>query len=1022
MRKLNLKFIILFITVFHELPAIAQTPAYPAPMLNQSIVSPAPDAQSMESYGSTPVALYEGLPGISIPIYQIRCGSLSLPISISYNYNGLSPIQDAGIIGLGWSLNAGGEITRMVEGLADGSQATGYNYGQYNLYDSLLGGGNPQHMLQQAYDNGMSYWHYSYDLQPDIYDCEFNAGSGRFIWCGGKAYQFSYDKQLGISWPSSTGPIIVTTQDGVAYTFGAIDVTTANLYGGATRSSYNYNSAWHLTMIVSADQKDTINLNYGSYEWQQYSTNNQTSYGASTGSQSSLGTDTTIFNVNPQVATEVLLSITCRNTRVSFVQNTTARTDVSTNYPSLAEIDIIDSLSSGIVKKNAFSYEYLGQTSTNPTTYERLKLKRFKSVNMLVSSDTLSYTFKYANEYGSFPSKGTLGIDFWGYYNGQDTATSLLPGSSSGYYSPSPSTTFGDGNARTPNPSYAVYGVLDTIVYPSGGYTTFQYGATYTGGPGLCVQSQQNFDGINPSPVFQKNYTYLGDNGLNSGDLLNPPLIVGDPFTYDSGTFNYTYYIYTAPLNIPGLGGASPLFFFQKVTESVTANNETHKTDHYFSSFSNILLDVRETERIDYINLPNTNDYTPVTKTITSFTSISDTSVTAAVPFIQQETYAAGLKPPYSYTYSYFYNTWNLYWAFPTQQQSTQYDKNGDSIVTTTYLNYNTSTQNLASTQQTGSDGQTVTQKFKYPEDYTTALTGNMVTSRVLSPIIEKETWIKQNSSDSALISGGITVFNQTTFKPITTYAIETTSPIASLNNQTMSGNQFSSILSDSRYIMKEQFQFDANDNPSTINRSADINISYLWDYRHNQPIAEVKNAAQADIAYTSFEADGTGNWTFTGSVTIDTTSPTGNNCYNVGQTSGSITKSSLTSSAAYTVSYWIKGTSALSITGTIAGYPVQGKTINGWTYFEHKITGQTSVTVSGSGTQYIDELRLYPYSAQMTTYTYSPLIGKTTQCDADNRITYFIYDGFGRLKVVKDQDHNIVKTVQYHYNGETAE
>jgi YD repeat-containing protein len=200
------------------------------------------------------------------------------------------------------------------------------------------------------------------------------------------------------------------------------------------------------------------------------------------------------------------------------------------------------------------------------------------------------------------------------------------------------------------------------------------------------------------------------------------------------------------------------------------------------------------------------------------------------------------------------------------------------------------------------------------------------------------------------------------------------------------------------------------------------MNISYIWDYDHSNAVAQVKNASQADIAYTSFEADGHGNWSFAGSATSDTTSPTGNKCYNIGQTGGSITKSGLTASTFYIVSYWIKGSSPLTISGTVSGYPLKGKTINGWTYYEHKITGQASITVSGSGTIYIDELRLYPSNAQMVTYTYTPLIGVSSQCDADNRITYYRYDPFGRLNVVLDQDHNIIKTVHYHYTGETNE
>ncbi len=172
-------------------------------------------------------------------------------------------------------------------------------------------------------------------------------------------------------------------------------------------------------------------------------------------------------------------------------------------------------------------------------------------------------------------------------------------------------------------------------------------------------------------------------------------------------------------------------------------------------------------------------------------------------------------------------------------------------------------------------------------------------------------------------------------------------------------------------------------------------------------------------MAFTSFEADVKSNWTFTGTATADVTSPTVNNCYNLGQTSGNITKSGLSSSTVYTVSYWRKTASALTITGTQAGYPIQGKTIDGWTYFEHKITGQTSITVSG--TNYIDELRLYPFNAQMTTYTYSPLVGMTSGCDVDNKITYYFYDEFMRLKWIKDQDKNIIKTFRYHYINQAS-
>ena len=207
---------------------------------------------------------------------------------------------------------------------------------------------------------------------------------------------------------------------------------------------------------------------------------------------------------------------------------------------------------------------------------------------------------------------------------------------------------------------------------------------------------------------------------------------------------------------------------------------------------------------------------------------------------------------------------------------------------------------------------------------------------------------------------------------------------------------------------------FDNYDNTNNILQytgTDQLPISIIWDYNNLYPIAQVKKGAQADVAYSSFEADGKGNWTFSGAATADATSPTGSYCY--GLSNGNISKS-VTSSTTYLVSYWRKSAAPLSITGTQNGYPVQGKTIDGWTYFEHKVTGQTTITISGTG--FIDELRLYPFNAQMTTYTYTPQVGMTSSCDADNRITYYFYDELLRLKWIKDQDKNMIKTFKYHY------
>jgi len=64
---------------------------------------------------------------------------------------------------------------------------------------------------------------------------------------------------------------------------------------------------------------------------------------------------------------------------------------------------------------------------------------------------------------------------------------------------------------------------------------------------------------------------------------------------------------------------------------------------------------------------------------------------------------------------------------------------------------------------------------------------------------------------------------------------------------------------------------------------------------------------------------------------------------------------------------------------------------------------------IDGSSNTKIDELRLYPANASMTTTTYEPLYGPNSACDAHNNILYFDYDAQGRQTTVRDINHNII-------------
>lgn len=56
---------------------------------------------------------------------------------------------------------------------------------------------------------------------------------------------------------------------------------------------------------------------------------------------------------------------------------------------------------------------------------------------------------------------------------------------------------------------------------------------------------------------------------------------------------------------------------------------------------------------------------------------------------------------------------------------------------------------------------------------------------------------------------------------------------------------------------------------------------------------------------------------------------------------------------------------------------------------------------------------------AMISTYTYDPLIGVTSMTDPRGYTIYYIYDGFNRLKEVRDRDNKLVTDYEYKYKGQ---
>ena len=103
------------------------------------ILQPSSEAQSLGKFAEIPVNLYTGRTNINIPLFNISYNEIEIPISISYQGGGVKVDDECGNVGLGWTLNAGGVVNRIVRGMPDELHEPGEvaGYGQLNHFECI---------------------------------------------------------------------------------------------------------------------------------------------------------------------------------------------------------------------------------------------------------------------------------------------------------------------------------------------------------------------------------------------------------------------------------------------------------------------------------------------------------------------------------------------------------------------------------------------------------------------------------------------------------------------------------------------------------------------------------------------------------------------------------------------------------------------------------------------------------------------------------------------------------------------
>jgi YD repeat-containing protein len=194
-----------------------------------------------------------------------------------------------------------------------------------------------------------------------------------------------------------------------------------------------------------------------------------------------------------------------------------------------------------------------------------------------------------------------------------------------------------------------------------------------------------------------------------------------------------------------------------------------------------------------------------------------------------------------------------------------------------------------------------------------------------------------------------------------------------------------------------------------------------VWGYDETQPIADVTNAPCTQVFYTSFEPRSAGGWAYDSIGTLQPGGRTGRWSLLLGLGGAPSVTASALPAGRYELSFWTNTAPAQVAGNSTSTLALVRSLPSGWQCYRGvfqvgSANGTIRLEAPANSTTRLDELRLHPVGAQMTSYTYDPLVGMTSQTDPTGRTTTYEYDALGRLLHVRDEQGRLVKANEYHY------
>lgn len=445
------------------------------------IVPPSPEAAQIAKYIETPVALTNGIPDISIPLFNVSETDFNIPVVLNYHAGGIKVEEIASNVGLGWSINIGGKISRITRDRPDDQTNKGF------IYNNVMQSTNLRYDIIENH----------LDTEADLFTFSFLNYSGSFAFnqAQGKFIQMPLS-DIKINPIYSNNSIVafkLITPDGYEYYFGKNKLGTISAVDNYTDSvtmkvnknasisegdTNTYINTWHLLEIYSP-KGNTISFTYeNTFPSEQLMRSSQ-SISYSSGAEGQYVNDnipTTIYSLQNGNST-TLKKINLKKGSLEIIYSTVNREDLK-YAKSIQEIRLNNSATDYLAYK--FNYSYFTSSpeinnlinSYGDHYTKRLKLDflTYNSYRQGTLKEINKYSFQYSNV--QLPNRFSFAQDYWGYYNGANN-NSLLPDYELGVnvvIRPN-----NGGASRAVNPLTAEAGTLKKIYYPTGGYTEFIY-------------------------------------------------------------------------------------------------------------------------------------------------------------------------------------------------------------------------------------------------------------------------------------------------------------------------------------------------------------------------------------------------------------------------------------------------------------------------------------------------------------------------------------------------------------------